>query len=363
MVCVVGELGDAWPAGAVISMGPLRVRVEDQVVSTHEELWARRRWVEPGTGVAASSQTSGVGRAGTRWESPEGGLYVSVLAGAGTPAAETDTLGEAASIAVLETAAEVVPGVDVFLKWPNDAVVRMPRNRVGKVAGVVVRADTDGTRVLRAVISVGLNMEATIESAQVEAGPTVPASLEGAGRRAGAASGTSRAQVLEWLVGFLALYLERARVDPEAVRSRYGKELRRAPLRARVPGVKELFRPTGVVRGGALKVRRESGRVAEVSVSDAQRLEWQWLAAPSARKGGGRTQPKKRKRAARRAKKRAPSAPAKARGRRREPPTATAKKRKVKGKAPPGGKRGARRTKPVKRAAPRRRGAGRGARR
>ncbi len=271
---------DVWPVGTVVSMGPLRVRVEGEVSSTHEELWSRRRWVEPGTGVAASSQTSGVGRSGARWESPAGGLYVSVMSGAGTPAADLDTLGEAASIAALEAALEVVPGAELFVKWPNDIVVRGPRGRVGKVAGVVVRAESGGERVMRAVVSVGLNLAASVEQSDVEAGSMEPASLEGVAKREGLPFDATRQQVLEWLVGFLALHLERARVDPDAVRSRYGAELRRAPLRAKVADVRELFRPVGVARGGALQVRRESGRTAEVSVEDAERLIWTWEKPP-----------------------------------------------------------------------------------
>jgi len=279
-------VSEVWPVGSVISMGALRVRVEGELASTHEELWSRRRWAEPGTGVAAESQTAGVGRGGARWESPQGGLYVSVLAGAGMRAADADALGEAASLAVLQVASEVAPGVELFLKWPNDVVARLPRERVGKVAGVIVRAESDAERVLRAVVSVGVNLEAAVERVPGAPGPTVPASLEGLARRAGGPWAASRVQALEWMVGFLALDLERARVDPPAVRARYGVELRRSPLRARVAGVREAFRPLGVAPGGALLVRRESGRTAVVGVADAERLEWRWLREAGGRKRG-----------------------------------------------------------------------------
>jgi biotin-(acetyl-CoA carboxylase) ligase len=261
-------------------MGPLHVRLAGEVRSTQDELWAKRRWAEEGAGIAAVSQTAGAGRGGASWISPEGGVYLSVLAGRGLPAEDADVLGEAAALAVLRAAEEFLKVDDLFLKWPNDVVTWGPSRRMGKLAGVLVRTEIESGRVAQGVVGIGVNVREGVERAALGTPGVAAMSLEGLSRRRGVAWNAPRTKVLEWVVGWFGVLLARAREDPSAVRKEFSREVARAPLRARVAGVKEELKPLGVERGGVLAVRRLSGRRATVSVPDAERLKWTILPRP-----------------------------------------------------------------------------------
>jgi BirA family biotin operon repressor/biotin-[acetyl-CoA-carboxylase] ligase len=319
------QLEEAWPAGREISMGALRVRLVGPLGSTQEEVWTKRRWMEHGAGVAAPSQHAGVGRGASTWDSPEGGVYVSFLVGAGLPAGDADALGYAAALAALRTAQEVVSAGRFFLKWPNDLVVEAPRRAIGKVAGVVARTQIAGDRIEHAAVGVGINVADVLDEARSSSGTQVPASLEECAGWRKAEWNATPLKVLEWFTGWFALQLERVRADAGQVRDEFSREVARAPLYARVPGVREDFRPLGVARGGALRVRRANGKAAEVSVEDAGRLEWRLKAAPAAAKPQ-RAAPKRKPAV----KKRKPAA---------KKPTAARPKRKGASGARPSGRR------------------------
>jgi biotin-(acetyl-CoA carboxylase) ligase len=267
-------MDDLWPEGAVVSMGPLQVRLVGELRSTQEELWSKRTWLQPGAGIAARFQTAGAGRGGAPWRSPEGGVYMSVLVGHGFPAAEADLLGEAAAIGLLRTVRELLPGEKVFLKWPNDVVTWGPRRSLGKLAGVLVRTEVANDLVERAAVGIGLNVREVVEEEPLGTPGVTAVSLEGLARRAQVPWTASRSKVLEWLVGWLGVELVRARKEPDALRREFGRELARAPLRAKVAGVREELRPLGAERGGALVVRRLTGKRATVALADAERLVW-----------------------------------------------------------------------------------------
>ncbi|MBN2407110.1 MAG: biotin--[acetyl-CoA-carboxylase] ligase [Elusimicrobia bacterium] len=77
--------------------------------------------------VIADSQEKGYGRRGSRWESPDGGLYFSVLVRFGT---NRQMLGMYALYAALESLLVRVP--DACWKWPNDIMLG------GKKAGGII---------------------------------------------------------------------------------------------------------------------------------------------------------------------------------------------------------------------------------
>jgi len=278
-------MDDLWPEGTVVSMGQLQVRLVGELRSTQEELWSKRTWLQPGAGIAARFQTAGVGRGGAAWHSPEGGVYLSVLVGQGLPAAEADLLGAAAALAVLRTGRELLPGEKVFLKWPNDVVTWGPRRTIGKLAGVLVRTEITGERVERAAVGIGLNVRKVVEEDSLGTPGVSAVSLEGMAGRARVPWTASRTKVLEWLVGWFGVELARAGKEPDALRREFAREVGRAPLRAKVAGVHEELRPLGAERGGALIVRRLSGKRATVAASDAERLVWSIVPRKAPAKG------------------------------------------------------------------------------
>ncbi len=101
------------------------------------------------TAVLAESQTGGRGREGRAWQSPPGGLYLSLLLRPGNaPAA---LLPLAAGVAVAEAVASL--GVACELKWPND-VLASGR----KLAGILAEASSGSAGVDWVVLGIGVNV-------------------------------------------------------------------------------------------------------------------------------------------------------------------------------------------------------------
>jgi BirA family biotin operon repressor/biotin-[acetyl-CoA-carboxylase] ligase len=101
------------------------------------------------TAVVAEAQTGGRGREGRTWQSPPGGLYLSVLL---RPRAERAPLVPlAAGVALAEAVSSL--GVRVGLKWPNDLLVA---DR--KLAGVLAESSSAGASVEWVVLGIGVNV-------------------------------------------------------------------------------------------------------------------------------------------------------------------------------------------------------------
>ncbi|HVR71883.1 MAG TPA: biotin--[acetyl-CoA-carboxylase] ligase [Vicinamibacteria bacterium] len=123
-----------------------------EVASTNDLLKEKARAGAPEwSAVLADRQTAGRGRAGHRWVSPEGNLFLSVLLRPVLPAAHVPVLPLAAGLAVAEAAAEHVP--DVRLKWPNDVVVGGR-----KLAGILVEGMSGAGGMEAAIVGIGLNV-------------------------------------------------------------------------------------------------------------------------------------------------------------------------------------------------------------
>jgi BirA family biotin operon repressor/biotin-[acetyl-CoA-carboxylase] ligase len=105
-----------------------------------------------GTAVAATEQTLGRGSRGRGWDSPRGGLWLSVLLRPGTePALEVLSLRTALAVAaVIEQAA---PGVRLGLKWPNDLLLGNL-----KVGGILCEARWQGGTPGWVAVGVGINV-------------------------------------------------------------------------------------------------------------------------------------------------------------------------------------------------------------
>lgn len=95
-----------------------------EVVSTQEELARLAAAGAPeGTVVTAEHQTGGRGRRGhSWWDAPGENLLVSILLRPPIRAAQAAQLSLVAAVAVVD-ALEVVPGVAVGIRWPNDILV------------------------------------------------------------------------------------------------------------------------------------------------------------------------------------------------------------------------------------------------
>lgn len=119
--------------------------------------------VAEGTVVVARRQTSGRGRHGRNWVSPEGGLYMSFLLRP-PPSALLRTLTVAASLAVVR-GIKAATGLDALIRWPNDVMIGGK-----KLAGVIAESNYVGQRVSFVVVGIGVNCNSKVSS-QEASGP------------------------------------------------------------------------------------------------------------------------------------------------------------------------------------------------
>lgn len=136
------------------------------VDSTNERALA---WAAGGapdaSAVIADEQTSGRGRRGRNWHSPEGGLYLSYIVRDAGDLARPSLLTLAAGVATARAIAAVT-GFHVQLKWPNDV---MTPGEPRKLAGILAEGSSTGSQLEFVVIGIGVNLSLA----------SVPADLRG----------------------------------------------------------------------------------------------------------------------------------------------------------------------------------------
>ncbi|MBV1704841.1 MAG: biotin--[acetyl-CoA-carboxylase] ligase [Hyphomicrobiales bacterium] len=118
----------------------MRVRRHEVLDSTSDEAFRLAQAGERGPiWVVATEQAGGRGRRGRAWASPPGNLYATLLLTDPGPRARLHELGFVAGVALADALAEVAPGADVGLKWPNDGMIGP-----AKAAGILVEATEFG---------------------------------------------------------------------------------------------------------------------------------------------------------------------------------------------------------------------------
>jgi BirA family biotin operon repressor/biotin-[acetyl-CoA-carboxylase] ligase len=110
-----------------------------------------------GAVIIAEKQTSGKGRSGRKWESPEGGIWLSVIL---HPKFDIGivTLFPLASALSLAYAIEKILKIKSELKWPNDVTIQGK-----KVAGILVDASFESNKIENLVLGVGINFNVDIK--------------------------------------------------------------------------------------------------------------------------------------------------------------------------------------------------------
>lgn len=104
-----------------------------------------------GTVVLASRQTGGRGRMGRGWESPSGGVYLSVVVRPAVAVHEAPPLALTAALGVSLGVESL--GVSCGVKWPNDVLLGD-----GKLAGVLLEVAAEADALAWAVVGVGVNV-------------------------------------------------------------------------------------------------------------------------------------------------------------------------------------------------------------
>jgi len=151
--CLDGELSEAREP---CERRPLSFSFEwfDEVSSTSD---IARELAESGaaegTVVVSKRQTAGRGRRLSRWFSPEGGLYFTLILRPMVPAAKAQFLAIAGALAVAD-AIELSILTGPQLKWPNDIYVSGK-----KVSGILAEARVSGAFVKLALLGIGVNVQ------------------------------------------------------------------------------------------------------------------------------------------------------------------------------------------------------------
>lgn len=105
-----------------------------------------------GTAVVARQQTMGRGSRRRSWESPVGGLWLSVLLRPNVAPA-LEVLSLRAALAVSSALEAIVPGLVLELKWPNDLMLNGR-----KLGGILCEARWQGSTLGWVAIGVGVNV-------------------------------------------------------------------------------------------------------------------------------------------------------------------------------------------------------------
>jgi len=235
------------------------LHVLDCTTSTNQVAWELAKTGAPaGTIVIALQQSAGRGQWGRQWSSPLGGLYLSRYFEPQLPPEDGAQLTLAAAWGLGQTLRD--RGVPVWIKWPNDLVVRGR-----KWGGLLTETRLAGGLIGRAVTGLGLNWsnpvpETGINAIDLFADDPQPPVRSLAALAALAIAGLTRGEQQRQTGGiesFLADYLEllETRHRPVQVGERSGIAVGITPrgeLRVKLSGpiAEELHLAPGAVRLG-----------------------------------------------------------------------------------------------------------------
>jgi len=128
---------------------PLAVRVDfhEEIGSTQERARELAHGgAEHGTLVISKVQRGGRGRLGQRWDSPPGGLWMSLVLRPKLPASLAPRITQTAAVGVAKALWSF--GGEARIKWPNDLLVVQPGEPWGrKICGILAEASSENVPV------------------------------------------------------------------------------------------------------------------------------------------------------------------------------------------------------------------------
>jgi BirA family biotin operon repressor/biotin-[acetyl-CoA-carboxylase] ligase len=244
-------------------LGCQRIELESCGSTNDEAARLARAGASRGTVVIAERQTSGRGRDGRVWESPPGGLYLSIVLRPPLAIAAVPPMTLAIGIAVCEAARAF--GAHSELKWPNDVLVDGR-----KLAGVLVETQSQGNRLESVVVGIGINLHGrngTLPDTVRDRAITLE---EAAGNGA-----IDREQFIERLLADVERWIERyVAVGLEAVIPAWQERMAHGLVARATPHTGVGGRIEGVVQGldeeGALLLCDDDGQVHKVHSGDVE---------------------------------------------------------------------------------------------
>ena len=244
-------------------LGCHRIDLSECTSTNDEAARLARAGASHGTIVIADQQSAGRGRDGRAWASPPGsGLYLSAVVRPPLPLAMVPPMTLAIGIGLCDAVRAF--GVDAVLKWPNDILVDGR-----KLAGVLVEAQSQGTRLEAVIVGIGVNLTEPL-APEVAA---IATTLEAAAR-----PGTSEAkqidreafiavlceQVEHWIDRYVAVGL------PTVIPAWHERMAPGLAARATIDGASMVGEVAGLDGDGALLLRDDTGRLHRVRSGDVE---------------------------------------------------------------------------------------------
>lgn len=198
-----------------------------------------------GTTVIADEQTAGKGRAGRRWYSPKGGVWLSLILRPTVTIEKAPLIGLLAALSTIN-AIKVDTGLDASIKWPNDILFQGR-----KVGGILSQSSIKGDSLSYLVLGIGVNLNFRKENLpnKVQSGATTL--MDEVGKRI-----DKDAFIRDILLAFDSLYQSFLESDSDAI-------LREIESRMEIVGRmisvktahgKESGRAVGLAANGALRM-------------------------------------------------------------------------------------------------------------
>jgi len=126
--------------------------IYDEIDSTNKKAKEHaKRGAESGTIILAFKQSQGRGRYDRVWESPPGGLYLTIILRPDIPLDRVHLLSITTSLALADTIKDykILPSII----WPNDLYINDK-----KIAGILSELETIDKRIEYVIIGIGLNV-------------------------------------------------------------------------------------------------------------------------------------------------------------------------------------------------------------
>jgi BirA family biotin operon repressor/biotin-[acetyl-CoA-carboxylase] ligase len=111
---------------------------------------------QEGTVVITRIQQQGRGRFDRNWESPEGGVYLSIILQPNAAPEKIPLISLLGALAVTKTINSY--GVQATIKWPNDV-----RIKGKKIAGILLESQGDSQKINYVIIGVGINLATNLK--------------------------------------------------------------------------------------------------------------------------------------------------------------------------------------------------------
>ncbi|MEA4956724.1 Bifunctional ligase/repressor BirA [bioreactor metagenome] len=109
-----------------------------------------------GTVVISETQTKGKGRRGKKWESPSGGVWLSIILKPDIDPSKASLITLATGVAVARTLRGM--NIDARIKWPNDILIN---NK--KVCGILTEANAKFNSVEYVIVGVGIDTNLNVD--------------------------------------------------------------------------------------------------------------------------------------------------------------------------------------------------------